>query len=543
MPSLPMDPGASRSQDAVTPRRRILSALGAGWANRFFAIALNLVLTPILFRSLSPSEFGVWVMMLSAIGLLALLDFGLTSTLPRRFSFATGKAKGGLERAENAGLLMEVQDLLVTGNRLYLVRLVMTLGFGAVLLVIVPHRLNLGGAVETEASIAWALLVISQAAQLWGAAWSGALKGFGRVTLQIGITTAVTIVGLVGQILVALAGGGLIGLACVAAPMPLISRHVTIHLMRRLHPEIDAKAGRWAPQLARSMLQPSIGAWLLTLSVFVILRADSFLIAAFVGVQEISRYFAAMQIYNTLAFASGAILLGAGPLLSQKWAAGGKETFARQSLRLIAASQFTAAAAAGSLAAIGERLIGLWIGAENYAGDAVVWLLCVRLYLDAAQTAVLSIARSTEYEEFAALGIGGAVMYVALAYFLAGRYGVAGIVAANIIAQGVTLHSVGMIIGARRIGPGALRKLAAILAEAAVVSALAFVAAWGTLHFVDDFRVSVGSDVIAVAGAVMATGAVLLAALWFRVLAQSERELIVRLLRARKDPVETDDRK
>jgi len=534
-----MAPGTEGPTAAVAPRRRILAALGAGWVNRFAAITLNLALTPILFRTLSASEFGVWVMMMTAIGLLALLDFGLTSTLPRRFSFSSGKAEGGLKLVENAPQLAEVQDLLVTGNRLYLVRLVMTLAVGMILGAIVPRQLGLGPDVEAQATIAWALLVGSQAMQLWGAAWTGALRGFGHVALQLGILTAVSTLGLLGQIVVALAGGGLVGLACIAAPMPLISRQVTIWYMRRLHPEIDSRAGKWDRELARSMVQPSVAAWLLTVSYFVMLRADSFLIAAFVGVEEISRYFAAMQVYNTLAFASGAILLGAGPLLSQRWAQGGRETFARQSLRLIAATQFTAAAAAGSLAAIGERLIGLWIGAENYIGDTVIWLLCIRLFFDTAQSAVLNVARTTEFEKFTLLGIGGAVLYVALAVILAERYGVAGMVAANIVAQGVTLHSAGIIVGGRRIGSGALRRIVLILAEAACVSLVAFATARWTLQFLDAIRApsaSTGSEIAVVGGAVAMTAAVLSAAIWIRVLTAAERQQVIRFVGRAKSP-------
>lgn len=515
------------------PVRRLLAALGASWFSRILSNVLNLALTPVLFSSLGADELGVWILMMSSIGLLALLDLGLTSTLPRRFAFARGASDIHAAHVDDPAVVARVQDLLVTGNRLYLARIALTLIAGALLGYFVLGALKLDPALEADARIAWAIIVASQAAQLWGAAWTSSLTGFGLSAWQIAIGVAITVTGLVAQIVVASAGYGLIGLAVVIAPLPFIQRRITIGIMRRLHPEIDARRGSWDRALASSMIRPSLLAWVLSISVFATLRLDNFFIAAYLGVEKVAPYFAAMQIYNCIVFLSLAVFSGAVPFLSQRWASGAREDFSRNAIKLIRFSLFMAAAGAGTFVGVGEQLFKIWLGQENYVGFVVVALISGRILLDTLQAAVLGAARSTEFEAFTPLGMTAALLSVVFSFALVPSQGIVGVVAANLIAQGLTLHSFAVARAAKRIGPTAPKAVLRVLLEAIGVAAGCYVAASLASEVLSSSSAQSASferGVMAFVVALLVAAFALAAVIWFRVFDASDRQLALRLL-------------
>jgi len=68
--------------------RRIATAVASIWLSRAMAVAMGLVLMPIMFRHLEPSQLGLWLLLNQAGLMILLLDIGVTSTLTRRFAFA-----------------------------------------------------------------------------------------------------------------------------------------------------------------------------------------------------------------------------------------------------------------------------------------------------------------------------------------------------------------------------------------------------------------------------------------------------------------------
>jgi O-antigen/teichoic acid export membrane protein len=507
------------------PAGRVISAIGASWANRFLNIALNLMLTPLLFGGLGAAELGLWVTMQSAIGLLALLDLGLTSTLPRRFAFLRGATDIRTRHVEDAGAIALVQNLLVTGNRLYLIRMAATVLAGAALGVFALAHLDLDPQLAEKAQIAWAVIVIGQALQLWGAAWTASLSGFGLVAWQIGISSTVTSLGLLAQIGVVSAGFGIIALACVTAPLPVITRQVSIWTMRWLHPEIDPRHGRWDAAVARSMVRPSLAAWVTGLGAFATLRLDNYFIAAFVGLEEIGPYFAAMQIYNSVHILAIAVVGGATPLLSQIWKRGGPGSFVATATKVIAAAMMIAATGAAALVALGDRLFEVWIGPNGSPGDVVIALIALRIVLDTLQASCMGAARSTEFEVFARLSLTAAALNVALCFVLTPHFGLVGIVVSNLLAQGVTLHSIGVARAIGRIQPGSSSGVMRVLLVALAVGVGGYFAAIVVLK-----SGLFGGGALTVAAALAAVAIVLATGLWLLALDRMDRRSVVQAL-------------
>ena len=369
--------------------------------------------------------------------------------------------------------------------------------------------------------------MVGQAAQLWGAAYSAALGGFGLAAWQIAIGSVVTILGLFLQILVVSFGFGILGLALVTAPLPLVSRQVSILVFRRLHSEIVVSAGRWSARVARSMWQPSISAWLVTIGAFFTLRLDYYFIGVYVALDDVGPYFAATQIYNNIVLLALSFMAAITPLLSQRWGAGDVDRLQLEASKAASISLVCAAAGAGVLIAIANEIFDLWVGDGNFPGELVIGLISVRIFLDTFQAAVLGAARSTEFEVFAKYALAAAALNVALCLILVPAYGIPGVVCANIVAQGLTLHSLGVWRALDRLGPIFRSRLAKSLFLAMGIGLASSVISESVFAAL----AARSSDLIALIGAGLAVLTVLLLSIGFLVLDRQDRRLVLGYMR------------
>src|SRR5439155_21749797 len=95
------------------------------------------------------------------------------------------------------------------------------------------------------------------------------------------------------QIVVALAGGGLIGLAIVAAAGALLQRFLILGLARRKRPELFSIEGSWKPALLKGMAPLALKAWITCLGGAVVMNSDQWFIAGMQGAKQIPAYRAA----------------------------------------------------------------------------------------------------------------------------------------------------------------------------------------------------------------------------------------------------------
>ena len=404
---------------------QVARALSALWLARIVGIALNLLLIPLLFRQVAAQELGIWLLMGQAGAIIALMDFGITSVFTRRIAMASARNPAG----------PEVADLLASARQLYVA--VATLVFLAALAAgwLMLPKLGLDDAAGVRVQIAWAILCVAYAYNLFGAMWMAVVSGLGHVAVVSILGTALGLASVALQAIVVLLDGGVVALATVMLAGSLVQRWLMLRVLQSRQPWLFANAGRPRRELARNLLRTSSRWWLTELGAIALLRTDKFFIAAFLQASQIPPYYAAYSIMVSLSSAALAIAEAANVFVSRLWRE--DEPGAIHALVLSSTRIGLTLALCGAMvmAVIGDSLIAAWIGPAHFVGRPTLLVLCVTLVLYVQQSLLLGFSRATENETYAPCYLAAGMLNVAVTWALIGSLGVLGVALGTFIAQ------------------------------------------------------------------------------------------------------------
>jgi O-antigen/teichoic acid export membrane protein len=446
----------------------LLFGVGAIWVARVAGILVGLVVLPVLFRRLEPSELGIWLLFGQACALLQLLDFGLKAVLTRRIAMATGSAH------DFSG---DGVHWVATGWRLsrWLAAGVLVAGVIIGFPMILP--LDLAHVSRGEAWSAWIMLCLASAVVV-GSGWLGSvIAGAGQVGPDVLLLAGGTVLAAFLQVAVAAAGGRLVWLAAATLGSSLVYPWVARHFVHRQLP-LAMAGGEWRREMVASMQSPALRLWLTTIGGFMIMRTDQFVIAYALGSDQIPRYQAAWQIVMTLHGVAVAIATASSVFVSKLWVAGRMEEIhrlVRTGLHL-GLAMFSCAAAV--LLTCGDLVFGLWLGPGSFPGRALIAVLCVTFWLETQHVIVAIASRATDDEPFAPWALGAGVLNLVLSVWLVGPLGVIGVALATTLAQLATNNWYAVYRGSRRLNMRISDHVLKVLLPGFAVLALATSAAW-----------------------------------------------------------------
>lgn len=280
--------------------RRIAFGAAASWFSRAVTILMGLLLMPVLFRHLPQEELGVWLLLGQTWSVMGILDLGVSFTLTRRIALAKGKSGSDPNTPLNEATRQEIADLVESGRRIYRWLALGVFLVSSVTGLIYLRQLHLATLNPAVACAAWGILCLSQAFGVWAQVWNCLLNGVGYVGWDAVLGSLISTLTLGVQIAALVAGGGLIALASVAAAGAVTQRYVLLGFARRRRPELFGIRGHWNSAAVRSMILPSLRAWLTALGGVIVLNSDQFFIAQLKGAAEIPAYRAAYVILLNL---------------------------------------------------------------------------------------------------------------------------------------------------------------------------------------------------------------------------------------------------
>jgi O-antigen/teichoic acid export membrane protein len=502
--------------------KRIAFGAASGWVSRAVSILLGLFLLPVLFRHLAKEELGVWLLLGQSWAVLGILDLGLGATLTRRIAFAAGKSLGNTGGKLTQETLNDIADLVETGRKLYrflaLGSFVVAFGLG---LFSVRH-IHLASTALTSVWLAWGILCLAQATGVWAALWTCLLQGTGYVGWDVLLASFVNSITLCTQIVVVIAGGGLIGLAVIAALGAVTQRLLIVIMARRKRPELVSIRGVWRSDLVRSMAPFALKAWITSVSLVVVLNSDQFFIAGMKSASSIPAYRATYIMFLNLQILAVGFAASSGVFIAQLWQTGDVARVQRiviHNLRLGLSIMVTGGAC---LLALGQRLSNVWIGHGNYIGTTIACVFFTLLVLETQSYIIATGSRATEDEAFAVCAFIAAVLNVVLSLVLGAKYGLLGIALATLIAQLATCHWFMCYRGLQRLRIGLMAHLKEVVAPAALLFVI-------TLSIVSSVIYVMRSkpDWVVIVAAMFSSGCLLLCSIWFLVMDQSQRKRAV----------------
>jgi len=203
------------------------------WFGTIAGMAVGFFLSPFVLHRLGNIAYGVWVLAVSVVGYLGLLDLGMQSSVLRFVSQGhTQQNHEAASEATSAALWVRLQISV----------LAMVLS-GAVAAVF-PHVFKIPHELATDAQKAILLIGATTAITMSFGVVGGIISALNRYDLQNYVALAQNALRVVGVVVVLRTGHGIVAIAFCEFGSTLAAKLLQTWIARRLYPEIRVRINR-----------------------------------------------------------------------------------------------------------------------------------------------------------------------------------------------------------------------------------------------------------------------------------------------------------
>lgn len=387
------------------------------------AMAVNMVvpffLTPFVVRHLGSVGYGVWILAVSSVSYLNLLDLGLRSAVIRYVSKA--QARGEMREATSAiHAALWFRILIAAGVSL------LSLALAAA----VPHFFKIPPELMRPAQITVLLCALGVAVTLVSGVFGAVLAAINRFDLLSYITMGQTLTRACGVLLILRSGHGLVRLASWELIVLTAAAVATTLSTLIIFPHSRVRPGRPDMGVLRMIWSYSMATFVLMLAVQLVYNTDNLVVGAFLPVSIVAFYAVGGSLAGYASQVSGALSTTFTPLASGLEASGRTDKLQEMVIRGTQATLGLALPIAVALLFRGRTFIDLWMGPQfGLISETVLQILLINLFLSIANGTASSIVMGIEkHGPLARYAIYEALLNLALSIALVktiGLYGVA----------------------------------------------------------------------------------------------------------------------
>jgi O-antigen/teichoic acid export membrane protein len=404
--------------------RHIARNVLLNWIGSVANMAVGLFLSPFILHRLGNVAFSVWVLAVSVVSYMVLLDLGMQSSVLRFVSKGhTQKDHQGASEAISAALWV----------RLQISALVLLLSVG--LAAIFPHAFKVPIELASDARKAILLIGLTTAMSMSLGVVGGVISALNRYDLQNYVGMVQTAVRVIGVVIVLRRGHGIVAIAICELIAAMVGNLLMIAVARKLYPELRIRLRK--PQKAALTKIWTYGSYVFlnTIAVQLIYQTDNLVVGSAVSVGAVAFYAIANNLCRYASQAVGAMGSTFIPAASTYEASGDTHSL------LMLYKNGTRATLAISLPILiafivrGHSFIGLWMGREYAVTSGnVLTILSFSLVFAFANRTAGSIAFGIEKHKVGAIwGVGEGVANLVLSIILAHWYGIYGVAVGTLI--------------------------------------------------------------------------------------------------------------
>lgn len=417
------------------PSRFARSAVIWIWGVTALRLANFIIVLPIALRRLPSEQLGLWYLMLNLVGLVTLMEFGLSAAISRQATFfwagAAGSGPAGASGPNWSGLRGLVELAACIYGWLGWVAMAGALLGGGWLAYTHPadmlRPIPLG---------AYAILVIAGGLRMRGLFWNPLLFGMQRVRESQQIQFTGILLSYLASLAGLLAGGGLLALAAGQAVLLLYPLYRSEGVIRSKMGEIfrvSAVTISWRPIWAATWRAGAIllGSWVGTYGLV-------FACGQAAGLSTSGSFALSSLVAFTVHLAAQSWLMARYPTISALWALGDRAGVLRLALSRIGVclgTYFTGACAAWIVLPHLLLLLGSKTPALPRLQLATLFLVAGLDLFVALLSSVL--ASCNLFPQWRIILIAG-LMTIISAFVLGNYFGVWGVLAAPLLCQGMT---------------------------------------------------------------------------------------------------------
>jgi O-antigen/teichoic acid export membrane protein len=266
--------------------RQFLRNAAASYANLLLGVVLSLVVTRVLLRDLGTSTYGLWIVLISMVGYLGLLDAGVSTAAVQRVARLTADA-------DDQG----VADVIRTASVFFAVSGGIAVAVTMAVAPFLDRILHLGPTSTEVAGVALVLLGTVTAVKFVTAVPNAVLFGVGRSDRTSVITLISTLLTQVAQVVVVIAGGGLVWLGAVTLAGTVGTFTMTSLVVRRVTGH-TVRSGRYDRAVLVDLLRFGGRNTVIALSGLVSYSLDALIIGIILPVSQVAPYDIALSTAN-----------------------------------------------------------------------------------------------------------------------------------------------------------------------------------------------------------------------------------------------------
>jgi O-antigen/teichoic acid export membrane protein len=394
------------------------------WAGTIANMAVGFLLSPFILHRLGDVAYGVWVLAVSVVGYLGLLDLGIGLSILRFVSLGyTKQDHESASEALSAALWVRLQISAVV------------LILSAVLAAVFPHIFTVPPQLARDAREAILIIGTTTAITMSMGLVGTVISALNRYDLQTYASFTQTVIRVAGIIFVLRTGHGIVAIALCELAGAFASRIVQFGIARRLYPELRVRLAIPKKQMLQKIWSYSSYTFLITIAVQLVYQTDNLVVGAFVSTAAVTFYAIANSLCRYTTQIVGAMAGTFMPAASTFDAAGDKEGLLMLYKNGTRATIMVSLPVIITLIIRGSSFIGLWMGPRySHTSGIVLTILCVPLVFSFANQTPGAIAFGTEKHKILAFwAVGEGVLNLVLSIVLARRYGIYGVAIGTLI--------------------------------------------------------------------------------------------------------------
>jgi O-antigen/teichoic acid export membrane protein len=400
-------------------KKRFAVNVMMNWAATAVSMVVPFFLTPFVVRHLGTQGYGVWILAVSTVSYLNLLDLGLRSAVIRFVSKA--QAQGKMEDATSAiGTALWFRLLLSAGVAVISVLLALA----------APHLFKIPPDLKFAAQITVLLCALGVGVTLTTGVFGAVLAAINRFDILSSVTMAQTVTRAVGVLLILRSGRGLISLACWELTVVLLAGLTTSAIALKIFPSSRTRVARPDMKVLRAIWSYSFTTFIFMIAVQIVINTDSLVIGAFLSVGLVTFYAIGSSLVSYSSQVTTAVSTTFTPMASGLEASGRYADLQKMLMRGTQATLGLVLPIALTLIFRGATFITLWMGPQ-YAkiSETVLRILMISLFFSTANSTAGSIIMAMDkHKPLARWAMYEAISNLVLSIILVktvGLYGVA----------------------------------------------------------------------------------------------------------------------
>jgi O-antigen/teichoic acid export membrane protein len=394
------------------------------WFGTIANMAVGFFLSPFILHRLGTLTFGVWVLSVSVVAYMNLLDLGMQNSVLRFVSKGyTQNDHEGASEVFSAALWI----------RLQISSLVLLLSFG--LAAVFPFMFKVPVELAGDARKAVVLIGASAAISMLIGVFGGVLSALNRYDLQNSANLVGTVIRVVGVVAVLRTGHGIVAIAVCELVATLVGNLLLMGIARKLYPALRIQLKIPRKETLKKIWSYSVYVFLTGIAVQLVYQTDNIVVGAFVSTAAVTSYAIANSLCRYANQVIGSIGLTFVPAASTYDASGDVHKLLMLYKNGTRAILMVSLPMMITLIFRGSTFIGLWMGPQYSHGSGVVLIiLSISLLVSFTNRTAGSIAFGIEKHRAVAFSaIGEGVANLALSVYLARRYGLYGVAIGTLI--------------------------------------------------------------------------------------------------------------